>query len=131
DYDQRTVLLSFRYFFGVLGGVVLGFVTYRYILLPDAIHPVGQLNPAGYPLYGVVAGILMTSVIVITSLGLHRCIPYFRVPDSQRPTLKQTIGQITVSLSNPSFVVLMSAALCGTLAIGITATLGIYFSTYF
>jgi len=131
DYDRRTALLSLRYFFGVLGGVVLGFVTYRYILLPDAIHPVGQLNPAGYPVYGIVAGILMTAVILITSLGLHRDIKYFRVPDTTRPTLKQTMGQITISLSNPSFVVLMSAALCGTLAIGISATLNIYFSTYF
>jgi GPH family glycoside/pentoside/hexuronide:cation symporter len=131
DYDQRTVLLSFRYFFGVLGGVVLGFITYRYILLPDAIHPVGQLNPAGYPTYGIVAGALMTGVILITSLGLHKYIKYFRVPDAQRPTLTQTMRQITVSLSNPSFVVLMAAALCGTLAIGISSTLSIYFSTYF
>jgi len=131
DYDQRTLLLSFRYFFGVLGGVVLGFVTYRYILLPDAIHPVGQLNPAGYSLYGIVAGVLLTSVILITALGLHRYIPYFRQPATQRATLRETLGQITISLSNPSFVVLMSAALCGTLAIGISGTLGIYFNTYF
>ncbi|MBV9541819.1 MAG: MFS transporter [Alphaproteobacteria bacterium] len=131
DYDQRTTFLSIRYFFGVLGGAALGFVTYRYILLPDAIHPVGQLNPAGYPTYGIVAGVLMTSIIIISSLGTHRYIKYFRQPEQRRATLKQTLGEVTGSLSNSSFVVLMSAAICGTLAIGITATLSIYFSTYF
>ena len=131
DYDQRTSFLSYRYFFGVLGGVAMGFVTYRYILVPDAAHPIGQLNPAGYVRYGLIAGIIMTATILISSLGTHRNIKYFRVPPLRRLSLIQSLREMGSSLSNPSFVVLTAAALCGTVAIGVSATLSLYFATYF
>jgi len=131
DYDQRTSFLSYRYFFGVLGGVGMSFITLRYILVPDATHPVGQLNPAGYVTYGLVAALVMTSAILISSLGTHRNIKYFRVPPQRRATLTQTLKEMVHSLSNPSFVVLMGAALCGTMAIGVSSSLTLYFATYF
>jgi len=131
DYDQRTSFLSYRFFFGVVGGVTMGFFTYRYILLPDASHPIGQLNPAGYSRYALIAAIVMASAIFISSLGTHRNIKYFRVPPQRRITLLQTLREMGASLSNPSFVVLMGAALCGTVAIGVAASLLLYFRTYF
>src|SRR5258708_8059379 len=63
DYDQRTSFLSYRYFFGVVGGAVMTFFTFRYILAPDAAHPVGQLNPQGYVRYGIIAAVVMASTI--------------------------------------------------------------------
>ncbi len=131
DYDQRTSFLSYRYLFGTLGGVAMGFVTLRFILVPDATHPVGQLNPAGYVHYGLAAGAVMTAAILISSLGTHRNIKYFRIPPRRRITLLQTLGEMRTSLSNPSFVVLMGAALCGTVAIGVSASLVLYFATYY
>ncbi len=131
DYDQRTSFLSYRYFFGLMGGVIMGFVTLRYILTPDAAHPVGQLNPAGYVRYGLVAAVVMLSSILISSLGTHRNIKYFRVPPRRRLTLLQTLREMATSLSNPSFVVLMAASLFGAMAIGTSANLLLYFATYF
>lgn len=131
DYDQRTSFLSYRYFFGVVGGAVMTFITFRYILAPDAAHPVGQLNPQGYVRYGLIACAVMASSILISSLGTHRNIKYFRIPAQRRITLSQTLGEMASSLSNPSFVVLMAAALCGSMAIGVSTSLLIYFNTYF
>ena len=131
DYDQRTSFLSYRFFFGVVGGVAMAFFTFRYILVPDATHATGQLNPAGYTRYGVIAALVMTSAILISSFGTHRNIQYFRVPPQRRISLLQMLREMGVSLSNPSFVVLMGAALCGTVAIGVAASLLLYFSTYF
>ncbi|MEJ1969233.1 MAG: MFS transporter [Rhizomicrobium sp.] len=131
DYDQRTSFLSYRYFFGVLGGAAMGWVTLRYILVPDAAHPVGQLNPAGYVRYGAAAAVVMAVTILISSLGTHRNIRHFRVPPPRRIGLARTLREMAASLSNPSFVVLMGAALCGTVAIGVSATLTLYFATYF
>ncbi|HEV2650999.1 MAG TPA: MFS transporter [Rhizomicrobium sp.] len=131
DYDQRTSFLSYRYFFGVMGGVVMGFVTFKYILVPSAGFPNGQLNPAGYVRYGLIAAIVMASSILISSLGTHRNIKYFRIPPVRRLTLAQTLSEMWSSLSNPSFVVLMGAALCGTVAIGVSGALLLYFATYF
>jgi len=131
DYDQRTSFLSYRYFFGAVGGALMTFVTFRIILAPDATHPVGQLNPAGYVRYGLLAAAVMASSILISSLGTHRNIRYFRVPPKRAITLLQTLREMASSLSNPSFVVLMGAALCGTMAIGVSTSLLIYFATYF
>ncbi len=131
DYDQRTSFLSYRFFFGVLGGVAMTYVTFKYILSPDAAHPVGQLNPVGYVRYGLIAAVVMVSAILISSLGTHRNIKYFRVPPQRRISLPQILREMGTSLSNPSFVVLMGAALCGAVSIGVAASLLLYFSTYF
>ncbi len=131
DYDQRTSFLSYRFFFGVFAGALITYIAFKYILTPDAAHPNGQLNPQGYVRYGLVAALVMVGSILISSLGTHRNIKYFRVPPQRRITLRQTLGEMAVSLSNPSFAVLMGAALCGTVAIGVSTAMLIYFNTYF
>jgi Na+/melibiose symporter-like transporter len=131
DYDQRTSFLSYRYFFGVVGGAVMSIITFRYILAPDATHHVGQLNPAGYLRYGLIAACVMAATILISSLGTHRNIKYFRVPPVRTITLGQMLREMATSLSNPHFVVLVAASLCGTMAIGVSASLLLYFATYF
>ena len=131
DYDQRTSFLSYRYFFGVAGAVVMGFITQRYILVPDATHKLGQLNPEGYLHYGLIAALVMTATIFISSLGTHRNIKYFRVIPARPFAPMQMLREMASSLSNHSFVVLTGAALCGTIAIGVGATLLLYFATYF
>lgn len=131
DYDQRTVFLSFRYFFGVLGGAVMGFVTLQYLLVPDATHKIGQLNPQGYVTYGLVAAIAMITIILISSLGTHRNIKHFRVIEPRPISLFGIFREVRESLSNRSFLVLVSAALCGTVAIGISGFLNFYFATFF
>jgi len=131
DYDQRTSFLSYRYFFGVVGGAAMTFVTLRFILAPDATHAVGQLNPHGYVRYGIIASLVMVGAILVSSLGTHRNIKYFRVPPKRQVSLLQTLREMGASLSNPSFVMLTAAALCGTMAIGVSASLLLYFATYF
>ena len=131
DYDQRTIFLSYRYFFGVLGGAAMGFITNRYFLVPDAAHKFGQLSPSGYPIYGLVGGVALTVIIILSSLGLHRYIKHFRVIAPRRITIVDIFREIFQSLSNASFVVLVSAALCGTIAIGTSSYLTNYFATYF
>ena len=131
DYDQRTSFLSYRYFFGVVGGAAMSFVTFRYILAPDATHAIGQLNPQGYVRYGIIAAVVMVSAILVSSLGTHRNIKYFRVPPKRDITLLQTLREMGTSLSNPSFVMLNAAALSGTIAIGVSTSLLLYFATFF
>jgi glycoside/pentoside/hexuronide:cation symporter, GPH family len=131
NYDQRTSFLSYRYFFGVIGGAAMGFATFRIFLRPDAVHPVGQLNPAGYPSYAIAAAIVMVVSILISARGTHRFIPFFRVPPARRPSLGQIMKEMFVSLSHPAFMILVSAAIFGTVAIGLGTSLMIYFNTYF
>src|SRR5215813_11620501 len=48
DYDQRTSLMSWRFFFGTLGGASISVLALQVFLRKDAIHPLGLLNRAGY-----------------------------------------------------------------------------------
>ena len=109
---QRTSFLSYRFFNGVLGGVMMTYVTFKYILSPDAAS-VGQLNPAGYVRYGLIAAIVMVSAILISSLGTHRNIKYFRVPPQRRVSLPQILREMGTSPPIRPLSCLVGAALCG------------------
>ncbi len=131
DYDQRTSFLSFRYFFGVIGGVFVGFTTLFFILRPDATHHTGQLNPAGYPVYAIFAAVVMVISIFVSTRGTQRFIPLFRQPTQRRPSLGQILREMGASVSHGPFVILVVAAIFGTIAIGLGSSLLIYFNTYF
>ncbi|MBV9330847.1 MAG: MFS transporter, partial [Alphaproteobacteria bacterium] len=131
DYHQRTSFLSYRYFFGVIGGVAMAAATYRFLLRPDATHPVGQLNPLGYPRYALAAAIVMVVSILISARGTQRFVPLFRPPAAARPGLGQTLRDMASSITHRPFLILLSAAVFGTMAIGLSTALLIYFNTYF
>jgi Na+/melibiose symporter-like transporter len=71
DYDERTELVAWRYFFGVVGGIGITILTFKYFLVPTPSQPVGQLNPAGYFDYGIVASILIFVFVLASALGTH------------------------------------------------------------
>lgn len=132
DYAQRTSFFSYRFFFGWAGGMAMTLGALRLILRPDATHPVGQLNPAGYSLYGAIAGLVMMVSILAAATGTHRHIPYLRSPPPHRPfRLSVTLREMGVSLSNRSFLVMTLAALAGNMAIGLGAGLQVYLMTFF
>lgn len=131
NYDQRTSFLSYRYFFGVIGGVAMAAATYRFIFAATPAYPQGQLNPAGYPVYALAAAIAMVVSILVSARGTQRFIPLFRAPAATRPSLGQTVRDMLSSLSHRPFMILLTAAIFGTMAIGVSTALLIYFNTYF
>ena len=131
DYDQRTSFISIRYLFGVTAGVAMSVATFRYILFADAAHKTGQLNPAGYPRFALASAIIMVASILISARGTHRYIPLFRPTVQRRITLTQMFREMATSLWHPQFIILVLAAIFGTLAIGLGAALLLYFNTYF
>src|SRR6185295_6605619 len=74
-YDERSVLLSYRYFFGWVGGLALNWIGNRFLFVPDKTHAYGQLNPIGYVHYGWVAAGVMFFAILVSAAGTHRRIP--------------------------------------------------------
>jgi len=131
DYDERTVLLSYRYFFGWIGGLVVYIVALRTLLVPDARHPVGQLNPVGYAHYGVLAAVIMFIAILVSAIGTHRHIKTFRVPAARHLGLMGTVREMFATWSHRSFLSLTLSGLMFSMALGLAASMNIYFSTYF
>jgi Na+/melibiose symporter-like transporter len=132
NYDQRTSLFGYRFFFGWWGGLTMTILALGFILRPDATHKVGQLNPDGYALYGIISGVIMVAAIVISAAGTHRFIPYLLAPaKGATKTLKQSFSEVMGVLRNPSFLSIMLASLCVSMSGGLALALNSYFVTYF
>jgi GPH family glycoside/pentoside/hexuronide:cation symporter len=132
DYDERTRILSFRYFFGWWGGLTMAVLAYRVFLQPDATHSVGVLNPAGYHRYGIAASVIMAAAILVSALGTHAQIPHLRQPPPHRPMgFRRTLAELHETLSNPSFLRLFGAGIFSAMAAGLSAALNLYFATFF
>jgi glycoside/pentoside/hexuronide:cation symporter, GPH family len=132
QYDERTSILSYRFFFGWWGGLAMGVLAYAIFLQPDAEHPIGVLNPEGYQRYGLVAALVMMAAILVSAIGTHSYIPRLR-----RPPLRRHDGPMAAfrelldTLTNRSFLAIFCAGIFGSMAAGLNASLGIYFNTYF
>ncbi len=132
DYDQRTVLLGYRYFFGWMGGLAIAILTYGWFLRTTPEYPQGTLNPEGYLYLAIASVVFITSAILVSTLGTHKEIPNLRKPPPKRPfSLKQTAQEVFDTLSTQSFVALFLAAIISAMAAGIGASLYIYIMTYF
>jgi len=131
-YDERTSLLSFRFFFGWCGGLAMGALAYAVFLQPDAAHPVGVLNPEGYQSYGLAASGVMAGAILLSALGTHSRIPTLRQPPPKQPfTLGRTLREVRETLADRPFLVLLVGGVFSAMAAGLSASLNIYFNTYF
>jgi Na+/melibiose symporter-like transporter len=130
-YDERTVLLSYRYFFGWIGGLLLYLITFLFLLTPDAHHKVGQTNPAGFSRYGLVAAVIMFASILISSAGTHGRIASFRTPPQRHLSLLATAREMAATWANRSFLALTLSGLATSMAAGLNASMNIYINTYF
>lgn len=131
QYDERTKVMSWRYFFGWVGGLTMTLLAFQVFLKPDAEHAVGQLNPAGYVHYGLAAAAVMFVAILVSAMGTHRHIAGLHQPPPRKLSLGQLAREMVGTLSHRSFLVLMCAGLFNAMAGGLVLSLNLYFNTYF
>jgi Na+/melibiose symporter-like transporter len=132
DYDERTSLLSYRYFFGWLGGTIMAALTLAVFLVPTETIPNGFLNKPGYATYGTVAALVIMLSILVTAVGTHRHIPKLKRPPPKAPLKPRRIfREIKETLANQSFLSLFLASLLGAMATGLSAGLSFYINGYF
>ncbi len=132
DYDERTSMLSFRYFFGWSGGTLMATLALAVFLVPTPDIPNGMFNIEGFGQFGLTAACVIFSAIMISSLGTHSQIPNLREPPPQRKmTLKVVFSELFETLANRSLLSLFAAALFGAIATGVAAGLNYYINSYY
>ena len=131
EYDERTRLLSFRYLFGWIGGLIIYYAALQLFLKPDATHKVGQLNPTGYAHYGLAAAGLMLFAILVSALGTHREIPFLRSAPERKAGFSTLANEMFGTLAHASFLRILVASLFTAMAGGLTLSISLYFSTFF
>jgi GPH family glycoside/pentoside/hexuronide:cation symporter len=129
DYDDRTSMLAFRFFFGWWGGLGAAILAYL-VFLPQESG--GVLFREGYRSYGLMGSSLMITAILVSALGTHRHIPNLRQPPAKRPYDARRIRrELRETLGNRSFIALFVSAIFSSMAAGISTSLNIYFNTFF
>jgi len=131
DYDQRTGLMSSRFFFGTLGGALMGVLALQVFLRKDATHPLGLMNRAGYGQYGLVAGLLMFASIMISCVGTHKFIASLVHGPKRRRSWSGRWRELSGTLSNRSFLALIASGIFGAISLGLSSTLDLYVGNYY
>ncbi|MGH8322480.1 MAG: MFS transporter [Steroidobacteraceae bacterium] len=131
DYDQRTSLMSSRFFFGTLGGAGISVLALQVFLRKDATHPLGLLSPVGYRETALAAGIAIFLSIMISCLGTHRFIASLVHEPRLRTTWREKLGELTGTLTNRSFLALTISGIVGAVSAGLRQGLDFYISAYF
>lgn len=132
DYDQRTSMFSFRYFFGWAGGISMASIAYLVLLVPNETYEDGILNKEGYETYGFIASVLIFIAIMVSSLGTHRHIPDLKQPPPKQPfTFKRTARELYETLSNKAFLIIFLAGIFHAAAQGLGSSMNAYINFFF
>ena len=132
DYDERTSMLGYRYFFGWIGGLTIAAAAYSLFLQPNETYAVGVHNLEGYRSYGLAASLLILVAILASALGTHAHIPNLKSPPPPRPfDFRRSMGELRETLSNRAFLALFISGIFFAMANGLVSALDLYFNTYF
>ncbi len=133
DYDERTVLVAIRNFFGAVGFVLVFVLGFGVFLAPSVEFPNGQLNAAAYPPYAVTLAVIMTLSILLTAFGTRGRIP--DLPKAQgsagRVKVKDVLNEAYEAMRNPSFRWMMFGFIMIIVGFGIAGATGLYMFTFF
>ncbi len=134
NYDQRSGLLSLRFFFGWTGGNMMAVIMFV-VLFPAFATPTipnGQFNKDAYSTYGIIASVMIFVAIMVSALGTHKRIVHLKAPPPVRTlSIGLIFKEIFETLANRSFIALFLAAIFGSIASGLSASMTFYFTSFF
>ena len=128
DYDERTILMRYRFLFGWAGGLAILMLAYGVFFT----GPRGVADPAGYPAYALTGSLAMAGAVLLSAWGQRRWVMALP-PLAPAPahSLRQVMSEMRHSLSNRAFLWLIGAGLFALVNQGITFSLNNYLLTYF
>ncbi len=134
NYDERTVLVAIRHFFGAVGFLVVFATGFGIFFAPTESYPTnGQLNPDAYPPFAVTLAIVMTVSVLITAFGTRSRIPYLPQAraDEERVRIRDVVLEAIEAMKNDSFRWIMFGFILIIIAFGIAGATGLYMFTFF
>lgn len=127
DYDDRTAVLGYRFFFGTAGGFIFLWLAYSVFLTGE-----GDITKAaGYVPLGLASAVVIVVTLALSAYGTHRRISSLRAPSAETMSAGQMVRDALVIFRNRTFMILLISGLAGGLGAGLTAGLGVYFQRYY
>lgn len=130
DYDDRTRVTAFRYLFGWAGGLSIVLLAYGALLVPSAKYPNALLNLDGYHALAIASAVLMVLAILVSAWGTHDEIDRLPKAEAQPQSIGATLMELTHTVRNKGFLVLILAGVCAYTNQGISYALANYFYAY-
>jgi Na+/melibiose symporter-like transporter len=131
-YDERTSLVSYRFLFGWLGGLVASQLGYLHYFASAAGATDGLLEGGRYAGFGGACAILVGGSILVSAAGTHHLIPRLAQPSGEAPfswtRFRTEVGEV---LQSRSYRMLVGAALFAYVAAGFSDVVGLYVNKYF
>jgi glycoside/pentoside/hexuronide:cation symporter, GPH family len=128
DYDERTIVMRYRFLFGWGGGLLILLLAYGVFFGGEK----GLVDPDGYGPYALTGALMMLGAVMISAAGQHRRIAVSNLADVKPVmTLRQVLGEMRDTLSNRAFLWLVFAALFGFINQGITFSMTNYLLGFF
>ena len=131
-YDERTSLVSYRFFFGWAGGIAMYQLALRVFLAKTPEFGDGRYNADGYGGFALAGAIGIAAAILICAVGTHRLIPSLKPPPEKTPlTAGRFFGELRDVFGNRSYLMLVFAGLFASIAGGFSDVVGLYVNSYF
>lgn len=128
DYDERTVVMRYRFLFGWGGGLLILLMAYG-VFFGGAK---GIVDPDGYFPYALTGALLMAGAVMISAAGQHKRIAVSNLAEIPPVmTLRHILRDMRDTLSNRAFLWLVFAALFGFINQGITFSMNNYLLGFF
>ncbi|MCC6920056.1 MAG: MFS transporter [Alphaproteobacteria bacterium] len=127
DYDDRTAVLGYRFFFGTMGGFAFLWLGFS-VFLPEAGGPQA---PGGYGPLAAVSAIVIVVTLALSASGTHKRIGELRAPEQEELSLAEVWRNSRSILTNRTFLIILISGLSSGLGAGLTSSLGVYFNAYF
>ena len=133
DYEERSVIVTYRLLLALVAGVVFTFVTFSFIFPSSEAFPQGQLNPDGYQTFAGVLSICVVSAILLTTHLTRDQIQYLMQPTHtpERFHIRRVMPEVAAALRNRDFLTLIVTVLASTAVVSTSVALEIYMRTYF
>lgn len=131
DYDERTSLMTWRYFFGYVGGLGIATLLFFVLLRSTPQYPAGQLNPEGYHQLGIIGAVVTFAAILICAVGTQargRMVP--QPPARERQSFGQHFREMLGTLNHRGFQALLAFGVLKFSAAGLYASMAVYLGTY-
>lgn len=107
DYDERTALTAWRYFFGWIGGLVMSIFVYSVLLVRTPEYPVAMANKDGFETYAFIASAIMGLSVLVAALATHKFIPSMPKQKDHGETLLQSFRSIAHIFRNKAFGIIL------------------------
>jgi len=133
DYEERTVVVSYRYFFGTFGGLLVYLIGFGWFFTDNRG---GQVNVANYAPFALTVAVLMAVTVLWTGWGTRSRIPFLAKPEvgpelTMRQALVRVFRDLWRALQNKMFRWLFAGVLIIFVMVGVDSALNLYMFNYF